>query len=353
MRDTYRRDGDANTSLDRPTSDVLSVVVPCYNEQLCLRATHERLSAALAELADIRYEIIYVDDGSRDATADLLRELHEADPHVTVVLLSRNFGHQLAVTAGLEHATGDAVVLIDADLQDPPEVIAEFVRYWRDGYEVVYGVRTEREGETRFKLWTAQMFYRLLNKLSDVPIPLDVGDFRLMDRKVVDGLRAMPERHRFIRGMVSWVGHRQKAVPYARARRHAGTSKYPLFKMMKFAIDGVTSFSTVPLRLATWVGFFIAGVASLGIVYALAARLFTKDWVSGWAGLFISVLFLGGVQLIFLGVIGEYVGRIYSESKRRPLYLVSEYLRRDTQWREAARRPRSVEAPPAAERAHA
>ena len=353
MRDTYRREPDSDGSSDHVGTALLSVVVPCYNEEACLQATHERLSSALAGLPDVRYEIIYVDDGSGDATAAILRELHEADRHVNVVLLSRNFGHQVAVSAGIEHASGDAVVLIDADLQDPPEVIGEFVRYWRDGYEVAYGVRTEREGETAFKRYTAQMFYRLLNKLSDVPIPLDVGDFRLMDRKVVDGLRAMPERHRFIRGMVSWVGHRQKAVPYARARRHAGTSKYPVFKMMRFALDGMTSFSTVPLRLATWVGFLIAGVACVGIAYALIARLFTKDWVSGWAGLFISVLFLGGVQLIFLGVIGEYVGRIYSESKRRPLYLVADHLRHDAQWRDSARRPRAVDMPSPPERARA
>jgi len=305
---------------------LLSVVVPCYDEADCLRATHDRLSATLAAIPDQRYEIIYVDDGSRDASADILRNLHGADPHVSAVLLSRNFGHQVAVTAGIEHARGDAVVLIDADLQDPPEMIAEFVRLWRAGYDVVYGVRSTREGESRFKLWTARLFYRLLSRLSDVPIPLDAGDFRLMDRKVVDGLRAMPERHRFVRGMVSWVGHRQTAVSYTRAPRHAGASKYPLLKMMRFALDGVTSFSTVPLRLATWTGFLIAAAASIGIVYALIARLFTKDWVSGWAGLFISVLFLGGVQLIFLGIIGEYVGRIYSEIKHRPLYFVAEHL---------------------------
>ena len=332
MKERSTNERDDIQSLDRRgTRRVkLSVVVPCYNEEDCLDATHERLSAALRTLADVAHEIIYVDDGSRDATPEILRRLHASDAHVTVVRLSLNFGHQTAVSAGLDHASGDVVVLIDADLQDPPELIAEFLRRWREGYDVAYGIRTERDGETRFKLMTARAFYRVLNRLSDVPIPLDVGDFRLMDRKVVEALCAMPERHRFVRGMVSWVGHRQVAVPYARARRHAGTSKYPLFKMMKFALDGVTSFSTVPLRLATWIGFVIAGSASVGIVYALVARLFTKNWVSGWAGLFISVLFLGGVQLIFLGVIGEYIGRIYTESKRRPLYLVAEHLEADS-----------------------
>jgi polyisoprenyl-phosphate glycosyltransferase len=305
---------------------LISVVVPCYNEAEALPHTHARLSKALDDIPDVRTEIVYVDDGSRDATAEILRRIQVGDRRVRVVRFSRNFGHQIAVTAGIDHAAGDAVVLIDGDLQDPPELIAEFVRLWKEGIQVAYGLRTDRPGETRFKLWTARMFYRLLQRLTDVPIPLDVGDFRLMDRLVVDSLRRMPERHRFLRGMIAWVGFRQAAVPYQRAARIAGESKYPLFKMMKFALDGITSFSNFPLRIATWFGFFIAGAASLGVLYALIVRLFTRNWVSGWAGLFIAVLFLGGVQLISLGIIGEYVGRIYAESKQRPLYLVSEAL---------------------------
>jgi dolichol-phosphate mannosyltransferase len=218
------------------------------------------------------------------------------------------------------------VVLIDADLQDPPEVVADMAARWREGYDVAYGLRTDRPGETAFKRATAKGFYRLLNRLSDTEIPLDVGDFRLMDRRVVDALIAMPERARFIRGMVSWVGYRQVAVPYRRAERFAGETKYPLFKMLRLAVDGMTSFSLVPLRLATWVGFASSLVALAGIAFALGVRLFSREWVPGWAALFVAVLFIGGVQLVALGIVGEYVGRIYAEAKRRPLYLLQERL---------------------------
>jgi dolichol-phosphate mannosyltransferase len=303
---------------------LLSVIVPCFNEAEVLWETHGRLSDELSRLDDLDFEIIYVDDGSRDTTPDMLREIQAIDPHTRIIRFSRNFGHQTAVTAGLEHASGDAVVLIDADLQDPPEVIHEMVARWRDGYHVAYGVRKDREGETRFKLATAKAFYRLLNRMSETRIPLDTGDFRLMDRRVVDVLRAMPERDRFVRGMVAWAGFRQIAVPYSRAARFAGESKYPLFKMIRFALDGLTSFSRAPLRLATWMGFAVSGVALVAIIYALVMRLFTSDWVTGWTALFIAVLFIGGAQLISLGIIGEYIGRIYGESKRRPLYLVED-----------------------------
>jgi dolichol-phosphate mannosyltransferase len=303
---------------------LLSIVVPCFNEAEVLWATHGRLVHALARLQDLDFEIIYVDDGSRDATPDMLREIQALDPRVRTLRFSRNFGHQTAVTAGLEHSSGDAVVLIDADLQDPPEVIADMVARWREGYHVAYGVRTDREGETRFKLATAKAFYRLLNRMSETEIPLDTGDFRLMDRAVVEALRAMPERDRFVRGMVAWAGFRQIAVPYRRAARFAGESKYPFFKMVRFALDGLTSFSRAPLRLATWMGFLVSGIALAAITYALFLRLFTSNWVTGWTALFIAVLFIGGAQLLSLGVIGEYIGRIYGETKRRPLYLVQE-----------------------------
>lgn len=306
--------------------ELLSVIVPCYNEEEVLEETHRRLTAVLTQLEELTYELIYVDDGSRDQTLFLLRQLQAADPHVRVVSFSRNFGHQIAVTAGVEHASGGAVVLIDADLQDPPEVILEMVARWREGYHVAYGVRTDRPGETAFKLATAKAFYRLINRMSETLIPLDTGDFRLMDRKVVEALRAMPERDRFVRGMVSWVGFRQIAVPYQRAPRLAGESKYPLFKMLRFALDGIASFSVVPLKLATLMGFAVSALAVVGILYALVLRLFTSTWVTGWTALFIVVLFMGGVQLISLGVMGEYIGRIYGESKRRPLYLVQERL---------------------------
>lgn len=302
----------------------LSVVIPCYNEEAVIQETHRRLMSALGEASDAELEVVYVDDGSRDGTAALLAEIQSGDPRVRVVFLSRNFGHQIALTAGLEHASGDAVAVIDADLQDPPEVILEMLALWRQGYEVIYGRRTVREGETGFKRWSAALFYRLLNRLSDVPIPLDTGDFRLMDRKVVAALLQMPERDRFIRGMVSWVGFRQIALPYRRAPRFAGETKYPLVKMLRFALDGISSFSVRPLKLATWMGFLASGVALAGIIYALFLRLFTSNWVTGWTLLFIAVMFLGGVQLISLGIVGEYVGRIYGEVKRRPLYLVRE-----------------------------
>ncbi|HEV2763225.1 MAG TPA: glycosyltransferase family 2 protein [Pyrinomonadaceae bacterium] len=308
---------------------IVSVVVPCYNEEAVIAETHRRLSAVLEEL-DGRpgFEIVYVDDGSRDRTARALQEIQAGDARVRVVLLSRNFGHQVAVTAGLEHASGACVVVIDADLQDPPEVVAEMFARWREGADVAYGVRTDREGETRFKLWTAKIFYRLMNRLSGIEMPLDAGDFRLMDRRVVRALLAMPERDRFLRGMVTWVGFRQVPVHYRRARRFAGASKYPLLKMLRFAADGVLSFSFSPLRLATWTGFFALALALAGILYAVVLRLFfdPTHWVRGWASIFVAVLFLGGVQLVSLGIIGEYIGRIYGEVKHRPLYLVRERL---------------------------
>jgi glycosyltransferase involved in cell wall biosynthesis len=321
---------------------LLSIVVPCYNEDAVLRELHQRLNAVLDQISDSTGEIIYSDDGSDDQTPDILRQLQASDPRVRVISLSRNFGHQFAVSAGLEHASGDAVVIIDADLQDPPEVIPEMIERWRDGYHVVYGLRAKRAGETRFKLWTAKMFYRLLNRLSQVEIPLDVGDFRLLDRKVVDVLLTMPERDRFLRGMISWIGFKQIAVIYDRAPRSAGESKYPFMKMLRFAVDSVISFSFVPLRLAIWVGFGAIAASFAGIVYALIIRLYTTDWVRGWTSIFTAVLFLGGIQLITLGIVGEYVGRIYAEVKLRPLFVVRERLGfasvADNAERETARR---------------
>lgn len=303
----------------------LSVIVPCFNEEAVIGLSHPRLKAALEAVSvqsTMRYEIIYVDDGSRDQTAHLLGEIAREDAGVRVIALSRNFGHQPAVTAGLDHAIGDCAVIIDADLQDPPELIADMVKLWRDGFDVVYGQRTDRDGESAFKIATARAFYRGLNALSDVDIPLDVGDFRLIDRCVMDAIADMPERDRFLRGMISWVGYRQAALPYRRAARAAGESKYPLAKMIRFAVDGVLSFSLAPLRFVITIGLWIVVAAVLGIGYALINRIFTDQWVSGWTMLFIAIMFMGGVQLMVLGVIGEYVGRIYMASKSRPLYLV-------------------------------
>jgi dolichol-phosphate mannosyltransferase len=297
-----------------------SVVVPCYNEQEGIRTCHARLTQVLSQL-DEPYEIVYVDDGSRDDTPRLLLEVQSGDPHAVVVQLSRNFGHQPAVTAGLSASSGRAMVIIDADLQDPPELIPEMVKLWRSGYKVVYGIRRSRGGESSFKLWTAKAFYRVINSLSDVAIPLDTGDFRLVDRMIVDIFLAMPERHRLLRGMWSWIGFPQAGLPYERAPRFAGKTKYPLRKMLGLALDGIVSFSVFPLRLVTALGFLSAGGAFLGIVYTLWVRLLTHSWVRGWAMTFIGILFMAGVQMLCLGILGEYIGRIYTESKQRPLFI--------------------------------
>ena len=269
-----------------------------------------------------------VRDRLRGRRISWLNLLHSSDPNVTVVELSRNFGHQTAVTAGLDVAQGDVVVIIDADLQDPPELIRDMIAIWQQGYEVVYGVRGSREGESGFKLWTAKTFYRLINKMSDVPIPLDTGDFRLLDRKAVDAMKSLPERHRLLRGMCSWIGFRQYGLKYARAARFAGTTKYPLRKMLNLALDGIASFSTVPLRLLAVVGMISALLSILGVIYALSLRLFTHIWVPGWTLLFIGLLLIGGLQMISIGIVGEYVGRIYDEAKQRPLYLARNVLAR-------------------------
>lgn len=304
----------------------LSIVVPCYNEQESIQACHERLTGVLGAPGE-SYEIVYVDDGSSDNTAALLHEIHLRDPRVVVVQLSRNFGHQPAVTAGLSASLGQAVVIIDADLQDPPEVIPEMVSLWRSGYKVVYGIRRSRDGESGFKLWTAKAFYRVINSLSDVDIPLDAGDFRLIDRVVVDVFLGMPERHRLLRGMWSWIGFPQVGLPYERAPRFAGKTKYPLRKMLGLALDGIVSFSVFPLRIVTALGFLSAGAAFIGIVYTLWVRLLTHSWVRGWAISFVGMLFMAGVQMLCLGILGEYIGRIYTESKQRPLFIQREIRR--------------------------
>jgi dolichol-phosphate mannosyltransferase len=300
---------------------LLSIVLPCFDEEAVLPETHRRISGCLERLDGVAAEILYVDDGSSDMTATILDELARTDPRVRVLHLSRNFGHQMAITAGIEHAAGDAVVVMDADLQDPPELLAELVARWREGYHVVYGVRSARGDDTRFKRTTARGFYRLLNRLSDTPIPSDVGDFRLMDRAVVDAFLSMPERDRFVRGMVAWLGFRQAAVPYARPERPAGTTKYPFARMARFAADALVSFSLAPLRFATVLGFVASLVAVAGIVWALVVYAI-GDTVQGWTTILVAVLFLGGVQLLALGIIGEYLGRVYREAKRRPLYVV-------------------------------
>jgi len=311
----------------------LSVIVPCYNEEEVLGECQRRLSGVLAGMG-VPYECVYVDDGSCDRTWLRLRKMQQEQPGAVVaVSLSRNFGHQPAVSAGLTLARGKAVVIIDADLQDPPELIPEMVKLWRDGHDVVYGVRESREGESHFKLLSARLFYRIINRLSDVEIPSDTGDFRLIDRRVVDVMLSMPERHRFLRGICSWAGFVQTPFPYKRSARFAGATKYPFKKMLTLALDGIISFSVVPLRLLTIAGGLTAILSVAGILYALAARVFTHEWVAGWATLFIGLLFFSGLQMISLGIVGEYIGRIYTEVKQRPLFVIRDVIRSDSAMR--------------------
>lgn len=306
------------------TSPLLSVVAPVYNEQESLLAFYERLVSALDSLRE-SFEIVFVNDGSSDRSMEILRHLARVDSRVRAVDFSRNFGHQVAISAGLDVARGDAVVIIDSDLQDPPEVIHDLIEAWRGGAEVVYAQRAGREGESRFKLVTAALFYRLLSRVTAVSIPKDTGDFRLLDRRVVNELVKLREHHRFMRGLSAWVGFRQQAVTYQREARYAGATKYPFRKMLRFSMDAITSFSTIPLQLAISFGFFLAGLSLLGIVVAAILRL-VHHAIVGQASTLILVLLLGGIQLIFLGVIGEYLGRIYDEVRNRPLYIVREML---------------------------
>ncbi len=306
-----------------PSKITYSIVAPIYNEIENLPELYRRVRDVMTSMKK-PWELLLVDDGSTDGSTDKIRELAKADKHVRPVIFARNFGHIVAVTAGWDYARGDAVVLIDADLQDPPEVIPELAAKWKEGYEVVYAVRAEREGETWFKKTSAALFYRLIRWITDVNIPVDTGDFRLMDRKVVDVLVKMKERHRFPRGMSAWVGFKQIGVEYKRAARTAGVTKYPFRKMLKLAMNAITGFSYFPLQVATYVGFFSAGIAILAIPVVAILRLAGSHFFEGQTTTLISVLFLGGVQLISLGILGEYVGRLYDEAKGRPLYIVRE-----------------------------
>ncbi|HEY7831006.1 MAG TPA: glycosyltransferase family 2 protein [Solirubrobacteraceae bacterium] len=299
---------------------LLSVVAPVYNEEQLIELFVKRTCAALG---DYTFELVLVDDGSSDATPELLDRLADQDPRVRVIHLSRNFGHQAALTAGLEHAVGDVVAMIDADLQDPPELIPTMIEQWQQGSDVVYAVRKQREGETAFKLATASWFYKLFDKLAQVDLEPNSGDFRLLDRAALNALLAMTERSRFLRGMTVWVGFTQTAVPYERDARHAGETKYTLRKMLRFSLDAIASFSHLPLQLATYVGIVSAGVAFIAIPVVIGLRL-VDSYLPGFGSITIAILLLGGIQLIALGVIGEYVGRIYDEVKHRPLYIVRE-----------------------------
>ncbi len=310
-----------------PARPALSVVAPCYNEAAGLREFHRRVSAAAAGVCGDAHEIVLVDDGSRDGTWEMIAALAAEDPHVAGVRLMRNYGHQPAASAGLALARGNRVMLIDSDLQDPPELLGPMMQRMDDGADVVYGQRTSRQAETWFKKASASAFYRLLSRLAATPIPQNTGDFRLMSRAVVDSLAAMPERQRFIRGMVSWIGGRQVALPYERHARHAGTTKYPLRKMVNFALDAITSFSTVPLRLASYLGLVSAVVSLVLLAYTLV-QWWRGDAAVGWPSVMTAVTLFGAVQLLVLGILGEYVGRLFQEAKARPLFMVDRVVAR-------------------------
>lgn len=301
------------------TNPVFSIIAPIYNELENLPLLYARVREEMNKSGE-RWELILIDDGSHDGSTDIIRQLADTDERVRPVIFARNFGHQIAVTAGMDYSRGDAVIIIDADLQDPPEVIHELIAKWREGYEVVYAVRTEREGETWFKKKTASIFYRTINRMTDIKIPLDTGDFRLLDRKVVNIMNGMREKHRFLRGMGAWTGFKQIGVEYKRAARYAGVSKYPFKKMVKLALNAVTGYSYIPLKIATYIGSISVAMS----LVVLIVRLIIGTPFTAQATTLLIVLFLGGIQLICLGIVGEYIGRIYDEVKGRPLYIVAE-----------------------------
>jgi polyisoprenyl-phosphate glycosyltransferase len=303
----------------------LSLVLPVFNEEEVIPELGTRLTEFLKKLA-LDAEVLFVDDGSKDASLPLLRTLCESDSRFKVIAFSRNFGHQSAITAGVDYARGEAVVVMDADLQDPPQIVLEMIAKWREGFDVVYAQRRSREGETWFKLLTAKVFYRVFAAMIPIEVPLDAGDFRLMSRRVVLTLRGLRETHRFVRGLVSWVGFKQTAVLYDRPARFAGSTKYPLRKMLRFAVDGITSFSILPLRFASYLGVFISMVSLAYAAWAIYAKYVLHDAVQGWTALVVLVSFLASVQLLMIGVLGEYIGRIYEEVKRRPLYVVRDEI---------------------------
>ncbi len=300
-----------------------SIVIPVFNEEEVIELTYERLKTVM-ESADGSYELLFINDGSKDRSVEILLNLSERDKRIKIVDFSRNFGHQIAITAGMDYALGDAIVIIDADLQDPPELILEMIQKWQEGYDVVYAKRTARKGETFFKKQTASAFYRTLRAMTEIEIPIDTGDFRLIDRKVCNQMKNIHEKNRFVRGLVSWVGFKQTAVEYERDERFAGETKYPLKKMLKLSLDGITSFSYKPLKLANYLG---ASLSVIGFVYMLVVlyqKLFTTTTVTGWSSIIIIQLFFSGITLMMLGMIGEYIGRIYDEAKDRPLYIVKD-----------------------------
>jgi polyisoprenyl-phosphate glycosyltransferase len=301
----------------------LSIVIPVFNEEDNILPLVQRLHRTLAPTG-LTYEFIFVNDGSRDATLLRIKELSALQPEIRYIDLSRNFGHQIAVSAGLDYATGQVVGIIDADLQDPPELLLPMYDKWKEGYDVVYALRIRRKGESWFKLITARLFYRILAKITHIDIPLDTGDFRIMDKRVVEVLRSMPERHKFLRGQIAWVGFRQTGLEYERDARQHGKSGYPFSKMLRFALDGITGFSDIPLRFVSNLGIVVTIFAFLMTLYALYSRFILQDYTQGWTSIIITVLFMGGVQMISIGIIGEYLTRINADTRKRPLYVVRE-----------------------------
>jgi dolichol-phosphate mannosyltransferase len=309
----------------------LSVVIPVYNEEANVQLLYQRLVAVLAGLNLTETELVFVNDGSTDNTIDTIKSLPKSTVNVRYLDLSRNFGHQIAVTAGLDQCKGDLVVIIDADLQDPPELIAEMVEKAKSGYDVVYARRTKRQGESLLKRATAKYFYRLLARITSVDIPIDTGDFRIITRRVVDALRQMPEREKFLRGQIAWIGFNQTYIEYEREERQAGSTGYTWRKMLRFALDGITSFSNFPLKMATISGFVMSFVSFLLMLYALYSRFILKVYEPGWTSLMLSVLFIGGIQLVSIGIIGEYIGRISNNVKQRPLYLIKDSSNKESE----------------------
>ncbi len=301
----------------------ISVIIPVYNEEANILPLHSRLRQVLVNLTP-NYEFLFVNDGSRDNSIYLIKELAAREPEVKFIDFSRNFGHQVAVSAGIEKARGKAIIIIDCDLQDPPELVADLYNRWQEGYEVVYAKRRQRTGETAAKKLTARLFYRLLARITNISIPLDTGDFRIMSRKVAEVLKQMPEKQKFIRGQISWIGFSQTYIEYDRPERNGGQTGYTYSKMVKLALDGITSFSNLPLKIATVSGFVVSGIAFILMLYTLYSRFVTKDYVPGWSSLMLSVLFLGGVQLISIGIIGEYISRISDNVRNRPLYIIND-----------------------------
>ncbi|MBM6648596.1 glycosyltransferase family 2 protein [Bacillus sp. RIT 809] len=304
---------------------LISIVVPMYFEEEVAQECYNRLKSVMLQ-NNINYELVFVNDGSTDRTMEILSEISANDYRTKVVNFARNFGHQIAVTAGIAAAKGDAIVIIDADLQDPPEVIPELIAKWEEGYEVVYAKRKQRKGETWFKLLTAKYFYKFLNYMSDIDIPKDTGDFRIIDRKVADVFNQMTERNRFIRGMMSWVGFRQTYVEYERDERFAGETKYPLKKMIKFASDGIIAFSTKPLRIVMSLGLLSVLISIIVLLYTITVKIIGNDTQTGWASIMVAITFFSGIQLLGLGIVGQYIARIYDESKNRPIYIVKETI---------------------------